>query len=584
MKRRIALLVTALACSWIPPDAAGQETILAQETLPDEVADRVIAYFNDPGTLRFSGESRIPAGRVITGDVAVLGGPLTLAGTIDGMLMVVNGDLILEGDGRIDGSVLLVGGEIRGDAEAAITGEVAVYAEYLRYRRRGGEITYVGTGPEEEPGISSDLGVGSLRFTVRAGDNYNRVEGLPVQFGPIFESSGRNPLRIDALAVWRTDSGLTLDPDLLGYRVRMDQMVGGRRTLSVGGTLFSEVYPIEAWGITDLEASLATFLLHTDYRDYVRRRGWEVHARFMPRSLPFTARIDYRDERHEFAQVGSPWSLTRNDETWRPQPLVLEGETRSLGWEVRYDSRNDRRNPSSGLFVSARGRLGLDADWRLPPHSSPYVDPLLGAPTDEVQEEIPAQSRPEDFATAFVDLRSYNRVTRSSTLNFRALAGGSLDGDPLPPQYQHALGGEGSVPGYPLFFADCQAREVRVGRPGGEGADPYPAFPNYGCDQLALFQIELRTSFYFTVDLAEIGLWDWLPVLDLSPGWSVFADWGRGWVVEESESGLYPRSDSPDLFDVGFGGFLGDIGIYWAFPITGDHSGSNFFIRLRHRF
>src|SRR5262245_41162551 len=48
--------------------------------LPKDIADSVIRFFNAPGTLRFSGISRIPAARGIDGDVAVLGGPVTVAG------------------------------------------------------------------------------------------------------------------------------------------------------------------------------------------------------------------------------------------------------------------------------------------------------------------------------------------------------------------------------------------------------------------------------------------------------------------------------------------------------------------------
>ena len=47
--------------------------------LPRDVADEVIRFFNAPGTLHFSGITRIPAARGIDGDVAVLGGPVTVA-------------------------------------------------------------------------------------------------------------------------------------------------------------------------------------------------------------------------------------------------------------------------------------------------------------------------------------------------------------------------------------------------------------------------------------------------------------------------------------------------------------------------
>src|SRR3954470_11277205 len=91
--------------------------------LPRDVVDEVIRFFNAPGTLHFSGITRIPAARGIDGDVAVLGGPVTVAGRISGSLTVINGDLILEPGADIGGDILVVGGDVEGATRASIAGE-----------------------------------------------------------------------------------------------------------------------------------------------------------------------------------------------------------------------------------------------------------------------------------------------------------------------------------------------------------------------------------------------------------------------------------------------------------------------------
>lgn len=565
-----------------PGALAAQEVDLLADDLPDAVAEEVVAFFNDPGTLRFSGASRIPAGRTIEGDLAILGGPLSIAGTIRGRVVVVNGDVQFEADGRILGDLLVIGGVVEGSTPESVAGGVTVYSERMRYRRRGAEITYAGEGDEREPEISGNLGVGSIRFTVRAGTNYNRVEGLPVVFGPILDTSGSNPLRLELLAIWRTDSGFTLDPDLMGYQVMAEQRLGGRREFSIGGTLHRQYHPIEAWGLSNLEASLATFLLHEDYRDYFQRQGWSVFGRYTPRSAPVSLKVEYREDEHEFGSVGSPWSVTRNSDPWRPQPLVAEGKLRSIAAEVELDTRNDRKEPSSGFLVQANVRGGVGGDWAYPVYENPFLDIFPPA----LVEPGPVET---DFFQGFLDARSYNRIAPSATLNFRALLGGSLDGDPLPNQYQRALGGSGSMPGYDLFYGDCSARDVTVNRPAaGDEEAPVPVFAGYGCDRIAMFQVEVRSGFSFSVDVGgdeEDDRWRWIPVIDLSPGWSAFFNAGKGWALgDKLPGGILPRDDTSDMMDLGLGLHLGGLAVYWAYPLAGDADKSKFLVRLSHRF
>ena len=74
--------------------------------------------------------------------------------------------------------------------------------------------------------------------------------------------------------------------------------------------------------------------------------------------------------------------------------------------------------------------------------------------------------------------------------------------------------------------------------------------------------------------------WDWDPRVEFAPDWSVFFNMGRGWTVD----GL---GNTETLMDVGVGIYLGDLGLYYAYPLNEDESGGrngNFFIRLSRRF
>jgi len=563
-----------------PHPTTGQEQRIPEADLPRWVEEDVISFFNDPSTIQFSGRSRIPSTRTIVGNVGALGGPFTIAGEVDGDLVVVNGDLIFEEGGSVIGDVLIVGGRVLGEDLGRISGDLRIFSEPLRYVQRGDQIAPAGRPREDEGPISRDFPWGDARFVVKAGQNYNRVEGLPVIFGPSIRTGGSNPLRLDLWGVWRTEMGLELGEEDFGYHLRLEQALGGRDQVGVGGTVYSFVDPIEDWGLTNLEASLATFVLHKDYRDYFQRDGWSVFGRMRLPYHPVEVRLEYFQEDHTFSAVGGPWSLTKNNEPWRAQPLAAEGRLRYLEGKVTVDSRDRRDRPSNGWYIQASARQGLGGEIFLPAHlSSTETDASL----------IPEAEVETDFASGFLDIRSYNRVGPGSSLNLRGVLGGSLNDRPLPPQFQHAMGGAGSLPGYALFAVDCGARSESRGFDVIESGVVvrHPVYPSYGCNQIALFQAEFRGSLFVDWDLWGGGSedpwegdWDWAPRFEFSPQWVAFFDMGQGW----SADGL---GDTETLMDVGVGLHLGDLGVFYAYPLKEEPGGGrngNFFIRLSRRF
>ena len=512
------------------------------------------------------------------GDVAALGGPFTIAGEVDGDLVVVNGDLIFEAGGVVTGNVLVLGGRTFGEDLAEIGGDLRVFAEPLRYIQRGDRIESAGR-PTERGGFGPDFPWGDARFTVKSGQNYNRTEGLPVMFGPSFRTAGANPLHLDVFAIWRTDMGFDLDGDDFGYALRAEQALGGRDNIAIGGTLFSNVDPIEDWGITNLEASLATFILHEDYRDYYERSGWSAYAELRLPYSPVEFRAEYFDEDHGFMPVLNPWSITKNNDPWREQPLVAEGKVRFLEGSLTLDTRNDQNDPSDGWLLQASARKGLGGDLFVPSHLVSREGP---------PEIVEAAEFDTDFLTGFLDLRGYLRINPGSSLNVRGVMGGALTDVPLPPQYQHALGGVGSLPGHRMFTQDCGARDVtRVyDHVANQGVIRSDVFPSYGCDRFALFQAEFRGNLFMDWGFGGDEKndpwesdWNWYPDIDFSPNWSAFFNAGRAWNVNSNETDT--------LMDLGVGLFFGDLGFYFAYPLNEDENGDrdgNFFLRLSRRF
>jgi outer membrane protein assembly factor BamA len=241
--------------------------------------------------------------------------------------------------------------------------------------------------------------------------------------------------------------------------------------------------------------------------------------------------------------------------------MVAEGDLQTVRAALRWDTRNDPVEPASGWLVSLDIEQGLEGDLV---QFRNVGDPAVPVP-------IPVEA---EFTALALDIRRYLRLGPRTRAAFRVHAAGSPDDGALPPQRQHALGGEGSLPGFSRFQFDCGAR-------GPERVDGY--FPYYGCDRVVLLQGELRFSILGDAGFSlgrRLGLdFD----LVTSPELVLFADAGRGWIEEESLAGreeLGPRDLS---YDAGVGLRVGRFGFYIAAPISEGGDGVNFMVRLGPR-
>lgn len=557
----------AALCIAVLLTLAGPKPLSGQESggglaLPPEVAAEIVDFYNDGATIRMIGSTHIAAGSEIAGGIAVLGGPVTVAGRVAGRLVVINGDVILEPGAAIAGDLTVVGGVVRGLEGVPVSGSVVIYRAPLRFRTQGERISLAPPEADGELAAGRDFGFGRTDLLLAARRGYNRVEGLPIVVGPRFESRSPNPIRVELLAILRT--ARELEPRRWGYIVHFDKAFASR-ALWLGATLRSEIEPIESMGLSDRENSLSTFLLHRDYRDHYEREGWSLRARLRPPGTPWEARIEYRDEEHGPVRERDPWTLFRGDESWRTQPIVAVGRLRSIAFDLTFDTRNESQDPTTGWLVRTSVERGLNGSLEVPG--------TLGADPDSAAGLPPIPIDPT-FATGSIDLRRYARLGPGSRLVLRAFASSSLNDRPLPAQRQRVLGGSGSLPGYGAFTFDCGAR----GSVERYGAGAF--YPYYGCDRVALFQFEYHNDLSFGRGWGRKLGHD----VDLGDrfGWVVFFDAGRAWTEKEAALGRGTGSDD-FAADLGLGLRLGRLGLYWAMPLSGSERSLRFSLRLGPR-
>lgn len=543
--KRAAALVAFLIAAVVPAAAQSPRPVLT-----DSVMAAAIDLYNRPATIRITGDSDVAAGTELVGDVAIVNGVFEVAGQVRGSVLVINGRVELRKGASIERDVLVIGGTIEGQDSASIGGSVAAYRETFSFQVQDDQIVRIVQRPTEFT-AGRDFDFGRTDIVVASRRGYNRVEGLPINIGPRLTLGRSNPTIFEGLFTFRTAAGFNFDSNDWGYSLRADQYFGGLKAARIGIRAYSEIVPIENAGVSDAENSLAAFLFRHDFRDHYEREGWNAYLTIEPPGRPTGFSVGYAEEWHRPAGPRDPFSLFDNSAGWRTEPLAATGRLRFVTAAFRYDTRNVPDDPSNGWWLRLEAERGVGGTLR------------YGSPVD--------LDAPSTFAAGALDLRRYARLGPGSRLALRLFTAGSLDGDALPVQRQRALGGEGSLPAFVRNQFDCGAENNR---------QDAPFKPFYGCDRVALVQIEHQGEFGF-LRRADIP---WLRDLGLfeSVRWVAFFDAGRAWTDADAR-GIRTTGQDDFAADAGFGVRLGRLGLYWAVPLSGSGSDLNFFLRLGSR-
>ena len=542
--------------------------------LPRLVAEEAIRFYNAATTTRLVGRSRLPHGNEWRGDVAVRNGAVSVGGRIQGTLLVVNGDASVDSGAVISGDLIVIGGIATQAPGAAVGGEVRVYRAPLGYRTQGEEIALARVNPRRwlrNLGLEKSWGTAESRssLTLATGGTFNRVEGLPVVFGPMFDWKLQENVRfrLDALGVFRTAGDLTDRRSDLGYLLRTELRSG--EVPAYGGELraYDAVVPVEDWGLHNAEIGWAAFLFQRDYRDYYLSKGLGGRVFVRPARL-LRLSVEWRRDWQTSVAARDPWTLFRHDQPWRPNPPIDAGHYTTLSGTVTLDTRNDRTDPTAGWFMSAQLESSRSTD----------VSPQTGVPTT-VRRPLPTDGSYK-FTRVFVDLRRYTRVSPSGRVNLRMLAGGWLGGDPLPLQRRLSIGGADPLAGYAFRHTACNRDITDAAFTGTLVA---------ACDRVLMVQAEYRghISLHWAYNSSRPEDEESKSLLALrGPDLVVLGDAGQAWLVGNGP-GRVPSDRLPTLGswlgDLGLGVDWGGFGLYVAKAVTAGEP-LRFTLRLDHRF
>jgi hypothetical protein len=584
--RKVPFALTVLSCllvaAWRPARAQQNDRQHdSTEARLSPAAQGAVDLYNAPGTKRMNGAFDVPASSVVSGDVAVLNGPLTIAGRIEGSVVAINADVRLAPGARIDHRLVVVGGSVVGADGAQIDGETLKQVELLRYHLDGDRLV-----AEREPEyddtwwrrhhVLNDLrhGEAYTDFFYVASRAYDRVEGWAFVVGPRFQRfTDWGKVNIEAFGVVRSARPLQWGEQTLGHDVRGELQFGKPIGVAIGARAFDVVDPTESWQMENGEVGLASVVLHRDFRDYYGRHGGEGFVRFLDgKDADLT--VSLSDEQWNDERQRDPWTLFRNDDAWRPNPFMDVGDMHLLTTRLRIDTREHEGSPWSGWYLTGEIETGSGELARI---GSPLnVDPATGTLLPTTFEHV-------DYTRGLFDLRRYNRIAPSMSLNLRLVAGGWLGGDELPTERKFSLGGPGTLPGYGFREAGMTPDVLQCSNGIAQSGTPAQ------CDRIALVQVELRSRF-FAGSLRDDASDDWWrPGLNGRMEWVLFADMGRGWLVGPQDNGSsYPSGLLPPLAsfktDVGLGIDFSGLGVYAAKAVSDGAEPPRFIVRLARRF
>ena len=551
----------------IDPNAPPTDSIVRAGPPPEVIAE-LISLYNDSGSTRLQGDVTLPAGSRFEGSLGLFRGALRIAGRVSGPVTVANGTLYLLPGASVQGDILVVGGRLIRSEQVEHFGHERIYWDaapvirtpdgWLTQRERRRSLSELATA-------RTSFQVGRIRTTLSlgTGGTYNRVEGLPLLFGPLFElrPSPRTYARIDLRGILRT-AGSADDRSDFGYVARADFRVQGTPEYGISGRVYSQVDPIEDQPLSSNESGWSAFLLQRDYRDFFEREGVAGAVYIQPHpAWRFELSLSRDDERS--VRITDPWSLFRNSDRWRRNPLIDDGHYFTTGLEVQFDTRNDRDRPTTGWMIRSRFEHSTSDDV------APVALPTAVRPN-------PPTGGGYGTGRLLLDVRRYARLTPKLQVNARLRTEGWIEGDRLPVQRRFSLGGPDLLPGFDFRAFTCAPRGF---------IDPAkPAL----CDRMIATQVEVRTR-------VGLNLGYRMPGREGSRGrligieeadLVVFGDAGKAWLAG-SGPGQVPVNRLPLLkewaFDAGVGLDAGGVGAYLAKSLSEDEP-VKFVIRLQRRF
>jgi hypothetical protein len=515
---------------------------LVKDCSTDSTITAALAGFNSPAAVKvFSGLVSIAAGTTVNATYGVYSGLLRIDGTVQGSVIVLNGDARIGATGSVTGNITVLGGHLTVDPGARIGGRRETCTQSVPLMQLPGGTIAIRPRGRSLRNIASGVGtyVGAFRITPHLGvGQYNRIEALSPQAGgyAAFEATPQDSVRFGGYAIFRTARDPSGSRPTVGWHTDATLRHRGALDFSIGGEIGSTVQSTVDRPFGAVESGLSAFLFRRDYRDwYLRRGGSVLGSLYLNHELTLSGALEF--SRQTTVLAVNALSLFRGNEPWRPNPLIDDGRYQTLSARITWDGRNEVDHPVLSWYGRAEVRHVTSND--LTPVSLPVT----------IRDAMPTSGYGE--LEGDLDVRAYLRLDQKQRLRFRILAGGYLGGDPMTIQRRRAIGGGDPLSGFVFRAINCDRRRK-----------PDPAQPPL-CDREMAIQAEYHRALPLDFN-ARIGSYTFGIH---RPDLVLLSDAGSAWLAGNT-AGRVPTDRIQTLrewrSDVGVGLSTGGLGVYVA--------------------
>ncbi len=366
----------------------------------------------------YEGLTTINDGQLISGNIIVREGDLTISGTIEGDVLVLFGDIRIKSTAKITGNVTCLDGSIFQAEKSFVAGNQIETSAKNLIKKEEWKMRPKNQNMDDENWLVNDyygeystlpLGFWKKQFLFR----FNPVQGWFIGM-----SVPENVQPLDKYFDIYGFLGYGFAESRWGYSIGINRWLFDpyRYRFEIGAKGYDYTATNDGWIIAPIENTLTSVFLHENYQDYYGLKGFEVHAS-QNLSIFFKAKLAFFNDDYTSLKNNTNWALLYPNRSYFPNIEINSGNMRSIYGELYYDSRNNKKNPDSGWY----SKISMEVS-----------NPDIGGDFYYNQYKM--------------EFRRYQRLGKLERLDMRFMVGSSEHD--LPIQKYYYLGGFSSLRGF----------------------------------------------------------------------------------------------------------------------------------------
>jgi len=305
------------------PDSGVEITITSPDATPVPLPDDTVITrsLRSSRELKIFGDHTIPAGAIYRDDIRIIGGDLTINGTLESHATVIGGDVIIHAGAVVDGDILALGGRVEQSDEAIINGKIIEtnLTEGLVYRETGARADSLrdwdldfSYGDDYTCHDKNSWHTPSNWIHFKTdGLVYNRNEGFVIT--PInsqWDRRGESSFILNLSAGYRQ-----ADHSLVG-RITFQKTFFTNRNFLLFAGLMNQARSDDAYRLSVEENTLAGILGRQDFLDRWNEQGWRTGFGIALGGLRTSVSIN--SVKRDTLGVIDMWSLFNRNRILRP--------------------------------------------------------------------------------------------------------------------------------------------------------------------------------------------------------------------------------------------------------------------------